>query len=190
MRGRSILRPILFRQAFSVRSISSSSSQISISNLIKLAFLEHELALVPKNVVPVKTEEEFYTAASKIQGQSVPAVLYFTATWCTPCRFIGPLMVELARRTPEVTFYKIDADKEGLAGILEELNVTSVPTIHYFKEGKMEDEVVGADATHIVLTMNRLYNMRRIQSKMYLTKLMLDGNYQAFSQANKGNEGL
>ncbi|GMJ13276.1 hypothetical protein HRI_004996800 [Hibiscus trionum] len=113
----------------------------------------------PENDVPFKTEEEFNTAVSKIEGESVPAVLYFTATWCAPCRFIGPVMDELARRTPEVTIYKMDIDEEGLAGKLKELNITSVPTIHYFKVGKKEDEVVGADATRIVHTMKKHYNI-------------------------------
>ncbi|GMI75109.1 hypothetical protein HRI_001180200 [Hibiscus trionum] len=197
MRGQSILRPFLLRQAYSVRSISSSSSRIPLtqSNLIsaseknpsipktpfsvwtprnpnfsrhfsesypdffKPSFLEQEPVPVPENVVAVKTEEEFNTAVTRIEGESVPAVLYFTATWCAPCRFIGPVMDELARRTPEVTIYKMDIDEESLAGKLKELNITSVPTIQYFKEGKKEDEVVGADATRIVHTMKRLYNM-------------------------------
>ncbi|KAE8719671.1 Thioredoxin H-type [Hibiscus syriacus] len=199
MRGQSILRPFLLRQAYNVRSISSSSSRIPLaqSNLIsaseknpsisktpfsgwtprnpnllrsfsdfspdffKPSFLENEPepVPVPDNFVSVKTEEEFDAAVARIEGESVPSVLYFTATWCAPCRFIGPVMEELARRTPEVTIYKIDIDEKSLACKLEELNVKSVPTLRYFKEGKKEDEVVGADASRIVCTMQRLYNM-------------------------------
>ncbi|KAK9027803.1 hypothetical protein V6N11_067625 [Hibiscus sabdariffa] len=57
------------------------------------------LISVPENVVPVRTEKEFNTAFSKIEGESVPAVLYFTAKWCASCRYIGPILVELDRRT-------------------------------------------------------------------------------------------
>ncbi|KAK8565427.1 hypothetical protein V6N12_058990 [Hibiscus sabdariffa] len=84
--------------------------------------------------------------------ESVLVVLYFTATWCAPCRFIGPVMNELAWRTPEVTIYKIDIDEENLAGKLKELKC-------YICESKKEEEVIGADATSIVHTMKRLYNM-------------------------------
>ncbi|KAL4362242.1 hypothetical protein GQ457_04G008530 [Hibiscus cannabinus] len=240
MRGQSILRSFLLREAYKVRFISSSSSRIPLaqSNLIsaseknpsipktpssvwtprnpnlrrhfsdsypdffKPSFLETEPVTVPENVVPVKTEEEFNTAVTKIEGESVPAVLYFTATWCAPCRFIGPVMDELARRTPEVTIYKIDIDEESLAGKLKELNVTSVPTIRYFKEGKKEEEVVGADATRIVHTMKRLYNMMdpkpEEESKEEVKvspeeeiddNLMIEELIPLLKQAKKGNQG-
>ncbi|XP_039034428.1 thioredoxin O1, mitochondrial-like [Hibiscus syriacus] len=195
MRGQSILRPFLLRQAYNVHSISSSSSQIPLTqsslnsasekspsipktpfsvwsprnpslsrpfldispDFFKPFFLED--VPVPENVVSVKTEEEVDAAVTRIESESVPAVLYFTAAWCAPCRFIGPVMEELARRTPEVTIYKIDIDEKILSRKREELNVKSVPTIRYFKEGKNEDEVVGADTSRIVRTMQRLYNM-------------------------------
>ncbi|KAK5838925.1 hypothetical protein F383_11509 [Gossypium arboreum] len=129
-------------------------------DFFKPSFMETEPVPVPENVVPVKSEEEFDAALSKTKDESVPAVFYFTATWCAPCRFIGPVMDELARRTPEVTVYKMDIDEEGLARKLKELNITAVPTVQYFKEGKQEVEVVGGDATRIIQTMKKLYNMR------------------------------
>ncbi|XVE85277.1 hypothetical protein DITRI_Ditri17bG0078900 [Diplodiscus trichospermus] len=112
---------------------------------------------VPQNVVLVKSEEEFNTGLSKAEGESVPAVFYFTATWCAPCRLIGPVMEEMARRNPHVTVYKMDIDEERLASKLKTLNITAVPTVHFFKEGKKEDEVVGSDVSRIVQTMKKLY---------------------------------
>ncbi|XVE85278.1 hypothetical protein DITRI_Ditri17bG0078900 [Diplodiscus trichospermus] len=114
-------------------------------------------APVPQNVVLVKSEEEFNTGLSKAEGESVPAVFYFTATWCAPCRLIGPVMEEMARRNPHVTVYKMDIDEERLASKLKTLNITAVPTVHFFKEGKKEDEVVGSDVSRIVQTMKKLY---------------------------------
>ncbi|XP_022776293.1 thioredoxin O1, mitochondrial-like isoform X2 [Durio zibethinus] len=184
MRAKSIIRPFLLRHSFNFRSISSfSSSRIPLnlnyliltpktnSSVPKNPFpvstpqnltlhrpfsdfpydyypsslSEPEPPPVPENIVPVKSEEEFDAAVSKAEGESVPAVFYFTATWCAPCRFIGPVMDELARRNPHVTTYKMDIDE---------------PTVHFFKEGKKEDEVVGADVTHIVQTMKKLYEKK------------------------------
>ncbi|XWS69211.1 hypothetical protein CRYUN_Cryun04dG0160100 [Craigia yunnanensis] len=124
---------------------------------------EPELPPVTPNVVSVKLEEELDTALSKAEGQSVPAVFYFTATWCAPCRLIAPVMGELARRNPHVTIYKVDIDEEALASKLNTLNITAVPTVHFFKEGKKEVEVVGGDVTRIVQTMKKLYGEEELK---------------------------
>ncbi|XVF02734.1 hypothetical protein REPUB_Repub04eG0199500 [Reevesia pubescens] len=207
MRGKSIFRPFLLRQAFKFRSISYSSrfslnqndlisTPTTISSIPKIpspvstfqnlalsrpfsdyptgyqpSSLSHPSPTdyhfvsslsepeppVPENIVPIKSEEEFNAAVSKAEAESVPAVFYFTATWCAPCRFLGPVMDEMARRNPQVTTYKMDIDEESLASKLRELNITAVPTVHFFKEGKKKDEVVGGDVTRIVRTMNSLY---------------------------------
>ncbi|EOY00865.1 PREDICTED: thioredoxin O2, mitochondrial [Theobroma cacao] len=197
MRGKSVFRPFLVREAFNFRSISSTSSSFPLnqnylistpktnssipskpsSNSISAKFnlsspfsnfsrtfcsvpppqFKEDSLPVPPNVVPIKSEEEFNTALSKAEGESVPAVFYFTAVWCAPCRYISPVMEELARRNPHVTTNKIDIDEEALASTLKKLNITAVPTVHFFIEGKKKDEVVGADITRIVQTMNKLY---------------------------------
>jgi thiol-disulfide isomerase/thioredoxin len=37
-------------------------------------------------------------------------VLYFTASWCPPCKIIGPIVEKMAKANPEITFVKIDID--------------------------------------------------------------------------------
>ncbi|KAH7569681.1 hypothetical protein JRO89_XS06G0240900 [Xanthoceras sorbifolium] len=67
----------------------------------------------PLNIIPIKSEEEFNSSLSKVQDGSLPAIYYFTAAWCGPCRFISPVIVELSKKYPHVTTYKIDIDQVG-----------------------------------------------------------------------------
>ncbi|XVE92180.1 hypothetical protein REPUB_Repub01dG0074800 [Reevesia pubescens] len=121
------------------------------------SFSEPETLPVPDNVVPVNSEEEFDAAITKAEGESLPSVFYFTASWCAPCRLLGPVMEELARRNPQVTTYKMDIEEEALASKMKALNIETVPTVYFFKEGKKDVEVIGADATRVVQTMMKLY---------------------------------
>ncbi|OIW03514.1 hypothetical protein TanjilG_31027 [Lupinus angustifolius] len=70
-------------------------------------------------------------------------VVDFTATWCGPCRFIAPIFAEIAKKTPEVTFLKVDVDE--LKTVAEEWGVEAMPTFLFVKEGKVVDKVVGAN---------------------------------------------
>jgi len=84
--------------------------------------------------------EKKLSAASKT---SRLAILYFTATWCGPCRFISPIYTSLAEKYPKVVFLKIDIDEAR--DVAASWNISSVPTFFFVKNGKEVDSVVGAD---------------------------------------------
>ncbi|KAF1862246.1 hypothetical protein Lal_00026770 [Lupinus albus] len=84
--------------------------------------------------------EKKLSAASKT---SRLAILYFTATWCGPCRFISPLYTSLAEKYPKVVFLKVDIDEA--ADIAARWKITSVPSFFFIKNGKEVDTLVGAD---------------------------------------------
>ncbi|KAI5656111.1 hypothetical protein M9H77_24904 [Catharanthus roseus] len=69
-------------------------------------------------------------------------VVDFTASWCGPCRFIAPVLAELAKKLPHVMFLKVDVD--DLEKVAEEFEVKAMPTFLFFKDGKQIDKVVGA----------------------------------------------
>ncbi|XP_040375534.1 thioredoxin O2, mitochondrial isoform X1 [Rosa chinensis] len=111
----------------------------------------------PSNIVLVKSEDELKSALSKAKDGSLPAIFYFTAVWCGPCRFIAPVIGELSEKYPHVTTFKIDIDEEGLGSALGKLNISSVPTFQFFQNGKMAAEVVGADAARLKDIFGKLY---------------------------------
>ncbi|KAG1365114.1 thioredoxin O, mitochondrial [Cocos nucifera] len=111
----------------------------------------------PSNVVLIGSDEALNTALTKVQDEKLPAIFYFTAVWCGPCRFISPIIEEMSLKFPDVTIYKIDIDLEGLGGTLSKLRIYSVPTFHFFQNGQKATEIVGADATKLKDTMENLY---------------------------------
>lgn len=110
-------------------------------------------------MVSIETEKQLNDSLMKAEAShdSVPSIFYFTAAWCGPCKFLSPIIGQLSEKYPHVTTYKVDIDKEDLGLALSKLNITAVPTVYFFKDGKKASAVVGADANQLSATMEELY---------------------------------
>lgn len=80
---------------------------------------------------------------AEIEKHTGLAVVDFWATWCGPCRLIGPIIDQLATEyTGKAKVAKLDVDTNIKTA--SRFNVRSIPTILFFKDGKLVDQVVGA----------------------------------------------
>ena len=66
-------------------------------------------------------------------------VLYFTATWCPPCRAIKPVYEKLSTEFPNIQFLKIDIDQNEKAAV--DYKITSVPTFVFIAGNKAISQV-------------------------------------------------
>ncbi|HEY5562563.1 MAG TPA: thioredoxin [Clostridiaceae bacterium] len=66
----------------------------------------------------------------------------FSAVWCGPCKMLAPIIEELSNEMDgKVKVFKVDVDKSG--DIAQKYEITGVPTVIIFKDGKVMDKMVG-----------------------------------------------
>lgn len=65
----------------------------------------------------------------------------FFATWCGPCKMIGPNIEKLAEENADATVIKIDVDKH--LEIAAEYGVQTIPTLIAFKKGQIVNQKIG-----------------------------------------------
>lgn len=70
-------------------------------------------------------------------------ILYFTATWCPPCKKIAPVFEKMSKEFEGTTFVKIDIDDHR--ELAEEYNISSVPTFKAFVGSKLTSEVTAIE---------------------------------------------
>ena len=85
------------------------------------------------------TSENF----ESLKAGNLPLVVDFWATWCGPCRMVGPIIEELAKEYDgKIVVGKCDVEEnEELAS---EFGIRNIPTILLFKGGEVVDKIVGA----------------------------------------------
>jgi thioredoxin 1 len=79
----------------------------------------------------------------EVLESALPALVDFWASWCGPCKMVAPVIDELAKEyAGKVKIGKIDVDANPK--VATDYGIMSIPTIIFFKNGKVLSQVVGA----------------------------------------------
>jgi putative thioredoxin len=83
------------------------------------------------------------------RSKTTPVVVDLWATWCGPCKTLGPILEKVVKATGgKVVLAKIDVDKNP--GVARAFQVQSIPAVYALKDGQVVDGFMGALPEHQV----------------------------------------
>lgn len=89
--------------------------------------------------ITIKNKNELLTYCESEKMKTVMAI--FSNQWCQPCKTIKTLLRKECNKYPNIVFLEIDTETEP-----DNYNISSFPTIHVIKNGRLVDQIQGFNA--------------------------------------------
>ena len=87
----------------------------------------------------------------EVLNSEKPVLLDFFASWCGPCRMVGPILDEIAQEREDIKVCKVNIDEQP--ELASRFRVMSIPTLVVLKDGQIMEQAVGAKPKHQILAM-------------------------------------
>ena len=94
------------------------------------------------------TKDNFQAEVVETKGT---VLVDFWASWCGPCKMIGPIIDQIADERNDVKVCKINVDEEP--ELAAKFKVMSIPTLIVFKDGEVATQSMGAKPKTAILAM-------------------------------------
>ena len=92
------------------------------------------------------TKENF---EQEVMKSEKPVLLDFWASWCGPCRMVGPIIDQIADERSDIKVGKVNVDEQQ--ELAARFRVSSIPTLVVMKDGQITNQALGARPKNQIL---------------------------------------
>ena len=89
----------------------------------------------------IQNMEEFKKTHDEAGDKVV--VIDYTATWCPPCKHIGPIFAAMEKDHQNLVFRKVDVD--AAKDVAQHAGIKAMPTFKFYKNGEEIETIQGAN---------------------------------------------